>query len=152
MGDGMAESDDEAMGQENRDDNCQVVNPKGWPQPRGYSNGILCPTGGRMLLLAGQVGWDANEQIVEGGFVAQFRQSLLNIRTIVEAAGGEVGNVVRILGLLGDKDVYLENLKEIGLVWREVFGNHYPAMSFVEVSDFVEEGAQLELQADAWLP
>ncbi|HJL54743.1 MAG: RidA family protein [Candidatus Thalassarchaeaceae archaeon] len=131
---------------------CEVVNPKSWPRPRGYSNGILCPSGGRILMLAGQVGWDSSEKMVVGGFVAQFHQALLNIRSIVEAAGGEAHNVVRILGLLGDKLDYLDNLKEIGSTWREVFGGHYPAMSFVEVAGFVEEGALLELQADAWLP
>ncbi|GJM21715.1 MAG: hypothetical protein DHS20C15_16300 [Planctomycetota bacterium] len=102
--------------------------------------------------MAGQIGWDASGQLVEGGFVAQFERALANVRTLVEAAGGEAKHVVRLTIFVVDKMLYLDQLGPIGQAYREVLGRHYPCMSLVEVRALVEEGALVEIEATAALP
>jgi enamine deaminase RidA (YjgF/YER057c/UK114 family) len=127
------------------------IQPKGWPRPSGYSNAVL-PGGGRLLVLAGQVGWDEKERIVAGGFVAQFEQALRNVITLIEAAGGACEHLVHLRLFLTDKKAYLSSRKEIGQIWRTLMGRHYPCMTAVVVAGLVEEGAMIEIEGLAVLP
>jgi len=119
----------------------------GWKAPRGYSNGVLAPAGARILAVAGQVAWDAEQRMVPGEFAAQFRQALANVIAVVRAAGGAPSDLMSLTIYVVDKDVYSQHLKELGAIWKELVGRHYPAMALVEVADLLEEGAQLEIQA-----
>lgn len=129
------------------------VNPPSWPRPKGYSNGIIVDMPGRNLYLAGQVAWDAEQKIVgEGDFGAQFRQVLENIRDILHQAGGVPSHLVRLTIFVKSKAQYEESIEEVGSAYRDVIGKHYPAMTLVEVSDLLEPGALLEIEATAALP
>lgn len=130
----------------------QWIQPAGWPRPKGYSNGVVVPAGGRLLVLAGQVGWDEREQIVPGGFVPQFEQALKNVVAILRAAGGGPEHLVHLRLYLVDRQAYLSHLAEVGEVYRRVVGRHYPCMTAVGVAGLVEEGALLELEGLAVLP
>ena len=130
-----------------------IVQPEGWEQPRGYSNGILVGDAGRLLFVAGQIAWDADQQLVGGAdFAAQFRQALSNVVDVVRAAGGEPAHVVRTTVYVTDKQAYLGAVKEVGAAWRELMGRNFPAMSLVQVADLLEEGALVEIEATACLP
>lgn len=129
----------------------EVVLPKGWPRPRGYANGLRIPAGRDLLVLAGQIGWDASEHIVGPGFVEQFRQALANVLALVEAAGGRAEDIVRLTMFCADREAYLAALPEVGAAYREVLGRHYPTMSLVQVAGLVEPGAQIEIEATAAL-
>ncbi len=128
-----------------------IVQPEGWPPPKGYSNGLLL-TGSRTLCISGQIGWDERGNLVSGGFAAQFRQALANVRAVVEAAGGEVGQIGRLTIFVTDKQMYMAELKQVGAGYREVFARHYPAMSLIEVKGLLEPGALVEIEATAILP
>lgn len=126
----------------------KVVNPRSMPQPRGYNNGVLAE--GRMLFVAGQVGWDKDGNIANG-FVAQFDQALANILEVVHEAGGTAQDIGRFTIFVKDKSVYLAQRKPIGEVYRKHMGKHFPAMTLVEVKDLLEEGALVEIEATAVL-
>ncbi len=130
----------------------EVVQPAGWRRPRGYANGLLVPAGHDLLVIAGQVGWDADERIAEGGFVPQFEQALRNCLEVVTTAGGSAQDIVRLTMYCVDKQSYLADLSAVGQAYRRVLGSHYPAMSLVEVRGLVEEGALIEIEATAALP
>ncbi len=127
------------------------IQPKGWPRPKGYSNGVL-PGPGRMLVLAGQVGWDEHEKLVPGGLVPQFEQALKNVLTVVEAAGGKPEHLVQLRIYLTDKQAYLSQGEALGKVWKKLMGRHYPCMSGLVIAGLVEEGAMVELEGLAVLP
>ena len=127
------------------------VLPEGWPRPKGYANGWRVPAGRDLLLLAGQIGWDEHEKLVDGGFAAQFRQALANVRRIVEAAGGGVEDVFRLTIFVADRRAYLQDLAAVGEAYREVFGRHYPCMSLLEVAALLAPGAEVEIEATAAL-
>lgn len=128
-----------------------AVQPEGWPKPKGYGNAWLVPADRRLLFLAGQIGWDDQERVVDGGFPGQFGQALRNVRTLVEEAGGKVDDVVRLTIFVADKALYLGDLQGVGEAYREVFGRHFPCMSLVEVAALVEPGALVEVEATAAL-
>jgi len=128
----------------------QVIQPKNWPKPKGYANGIIAS--GRMLFLGGQVGWDETETIVSPDFVEQVKQALLNIVTLLDEAGGKPEHIVRMTWYITDKDAYMNSQRELGQVYREVIGKHYPAMSLLVIKALVEEGAKVEIEATAVLP
>lgn len=129
------------------------IQPEGWERPSGYSNGISVSGAQRLLFLAGQVAWDGQKQLVGGAdFAAQFRQALQNVVDILSAAGGRPEHLVRLTVFVKDKDAYEAQLREVGAVWRELVGAHYPAMSLVQVADLLEVGALLEIEATAALP
>ena len=128
----------------------QVIQPKNWPKPKGYSNGIVAS--GSMLFIGGQVGWDETETIVSDDFVKQVKQALLNIITILHEAGGKPEHIVRMTWYVTDRDAYMNSQKELGLVYTEVMGRHYPAMSLLVIKALVEEGAMVEIEATAVLP
>jgi len=132
-------------------DKIEVVLPEFWPRPRGYSNAVIMPRG-RTLHVAGMVGWDIEGNFPAGGFAAQFRQALLNIRTCIEAAGSRVDLIGRMTIYVTDKREYQSEIAKVGEVYREIIGRHYPAMALVEVKGLVETGAKVEIEADAIVP
>lgn len=119
---------------------------------RGYSNGILVPSGARLLFVAGQIGWNRERELVGGGFPAQFEQALANVVAVVAAAGGGPEQVARLTLYVVDRSEYLEQLAAVGAAYRRVLGDHYPAMALVEVSGLLEPGARVEIEAIAALP
>ena len=127
------------------------VNPPSLAKPSGYSHGMVAPAGA-LLHVAGQVGWDADGRLVGDGFVAQFEQALRNVLAVVVAAGGEAVGVTRLRIYVTDLADYRRNLREIGAVYRQQMGRHYPAMALVQVAGLLEEGAKVEIEADAAVP
>ena len=123
----------------------QIVNPASLGAPRGYSNGILTPTGGRMLFIAGQVGWNSEQRLIGEGFIEQFGRALENVVAVVREAGGQPGDLVRLTIYVVDKGEYLDGLRPVGEVYRGVMGHHYPAMSLVEGQALLEPGARVEI-------
>ena len=131
----------------------EQIHPAGWAKASGYANGILVPPGHALLFVAGQIAWDADQNIVGAGdFRAQFRQALENVVTVVTTAGGGPEHIVRLTVFVADKDAYNACLRELGAAWRELMGRNYPAMSLVEVAALLEPGALLEIEATAALP
>jgi enamine deaminase RidA (YjgF/YER057c/UK114 family) len=128
----------------------QILQPPGWPKPKGYSNGIVAK--GRTVFVAGQVGWNAQEKFEASDFVGQARQALKNIVAILAEAGAKPEHIVRMNWYVGDKHEYLASAKELGPAYREVIGRHYPVMTALQVGGFVEEGAKLEIEVTAVLP
>jgi enamine deaminase RidA (YjgF/YER057c/UK114 family) len=128
------------------------LQPPGWPRPRGYSNGYRIPAGLDLVLTGGMVGWDDQEQIVPGGFVAQFEQVLRNILTVVAEAGGGPEHVVRLTVYVVDRDEYLSSLGELGAAWKRTMGRNYPAMALVQIAGLVEDGARVEIEGTAAVP
>ena len=127
-----------------------TILPEGWPRPRGYANGMVRE--GRVLAIAGQIGWNpVSNEFASDDFAAQTRQALANIRTVLRAAGGQPEHVVRLTWYITSRAEYLAALAPIGAAWRELFGRHYPAMSVVVVSGLVEERARVEIEATAVL-
>jgi enamine deaminase RidA (YjgF/YER057c/UK114 family) len=124
----------------------RAILPEGWPVPRGYANGMVAQ--GRVLVTGGLVGWDAQGVFAEG-FLAQLRQTLLNIKAVVEAGGGRVEDIVRLTWYVTDIGAYRASLKEMGPVYREVLGRHFPAMAVVGVTALVEPEALVEIEATA---
>ncbi|MCU4181816.1 RidA family protein [Bosea sp. BH3] len=124
----------------------RAILPEGWPQPRGYANGMVAE--GRVLVTGGLVGWNA-EGVFAEGFIGQLRQTFLNIRAVVEAGGGHVEDIVRLTWYVTDIPAYRASLKEIGPIYREAFGRHFPAMAVIGVSELVEPEALLEIEATA---
>jgi enamine deaminase RidA (YjgF/YER057c/UK114 family) len=126
------------------------INPESLGAPRGYSNGTLL-RGGAILFVAGQIGWDERQKLVEGGFAAQFERALRNVLHVVTSAGGTSECIGRLTIFVVDKQEYLDALKPVGVAYRAVMANHYPAMSLVEVSALLEPGARVEVEATAVL-
>ena len=125
-----------------------VINPEGWPQPKGYANAVVAA--GQILVIAGQIGWDpVTERLVSDDFVRQVRQALANVVTVLKAAGGKTENLVRMTWYITDPDAYRANLKEIGRAYRDEVGRFYPAMSVVVVAGLLERGARVEIEATA---
>src|SRR5688572_6480148 len=110
----------------------QFLHPPGWPRPKGYSNGIAAS--GRLVFVAGQIGWDEKEEIVSDDLVQQIRQALRNTVLVLRVAGAMREDVVRMTWFLTDKKGYMEKREEIGEVYQSIMGKHYPAMSVVFVS------------------
>jgi enamine deaminase RidA (YjgF/YER057c/UK114 family) len=127
----------------------EIINPQELGQPRGYSNGILAE--GRLLFIAGQVGWNSSQQMVSDDFTEQFAQALENILTVVDRAGGEATNIVRLLIFVTDKQEYLSKVKDVGAAYRRLMGRHFPAMTLVEVKSLLEDSAKVEIEAMAVL-
>lgn len=127
----------------------ETIHPDGWLPAKGYANGVLTKDG--VLHIGGQIGWDAHKQFVSDDFIGQMRQALLNIRSIVEAAGGKVEDVTRLTWFVTDKGEYLAAQQAVGAAYREVFGRHFPAMSMVVVAGLIEDRAKVEIEATAHL-
>ena len=127
----------------------QVLQPSGWPQPKGYSNGIMAE--GRLVVTGGVVGWDVAGRFADG-FVAQVRLALENIVAIMAEGGARPEHLVRLTWYVVDMDEYLSNLKALGKAYRDVIGAHYPSMALVQVVRLVETSARLEIEATAVVP
>lgn len=127
------------------------VEPPDWKAPKGYSNGMRVRGATDLLFVAGQIGWDAEQNLVDGGFSAQFRQALDNVRAVVEQAGGQPAHIVRLTIYVTDKRQYLDQIRDVGAAYRDVLGKHFPAMALVQVADLLEEGALVEIEATAAL-
>ena len=123
------------------------INPASLAQPRGYSHGI--EASGRLLFVAGQVGWNERAEIVSEAFLEQFDQALANVLTVVSEAGGAPSSIVRLTIYVTDKAEYLAAQKDIGERYRARMGRHYPAMTLVEVKSLLEPGAKVEIEATA---
>jgi enamine deaminase RidA (YjgF/YER057c/UK114 family) len=128
-----------------------AILPPGWPRPSGYANGISAR--GRIVVVAGQVGWDpVTERIVSDDFVAQTRQVLHNIVAVLHAANAHQRQVVRLTWYVTVRAEYLASLADVGRAYREVFGSHFPAMTLVIVAGLLEPGAKVEIEATAVVP
>jgi enamine deaminase RidA (YjgF/YER057c/UK114 family) len=127
----------------------QVLQPSGWPQPKGYSNGIMAE--GRLVVTGGVVGWDVAGRFADG-FVAQVRLALENIVAILAEGGARPEHLVRLTWYVVDMDEYASSLKALGKVYRDVIGTHYPSMALVQVVRLVETSARLEIEATAVVP
>jgi|SRR5688572_9176139 enamine deaminase RidA (YjgF/YER057c/UK114 family) len=128
----------------------QFLHPRHWKQAKGYTNGIAAE--GRIVFVAGQVGWNASQQFDTDDFVAQTRQALENVVAIVQEAGGTPRHIARLTWFITDKNEYLSRLPEIGEAYRSVMGRHFPAMTMVQVVALVEDRAKVEIEASAVLP
>ena len=127
----------------------KVIQPEGWVKPKGYANGVLGAAGGQFLFVAGQIGWKPDGTFAGPDFLSQFEQALKNVVSVVEAAGGSASDICRIRTFVVNKQDYLKDLREVGRLWKETIGRHYPAMAFVEVSSLMEDEALLEIEATA---
>ena len=127
----------------------ELINPEHLGRPRGYSNGVLAPAGGRVLFVAGQIGWDERQRLVGEDFVEQFDRALANALAVVGAAGGGPEQVARLTVYVTDKREYAARTREVGERWRARMGRHFPAMSLVEVRGLLEDGAKVEIEATA---
>lgn len=129
----------------------QVLQPEGWAPPIGYANGVSVPAG-RMVFIAGQVGWNAQQVFDSEDLVAQFEQALENVLAVLAAAGGAPQHICRMTAYCTDKPEYLAVRRELGGIWRHHMGKHFPAMSMIFVSDLLDHPGKIELEATAVLP
>jgi enamine deaminase RidA (YjgF/YER057c/UK114 family) len=127
------------------------INPESLGAPRGYSNGVLMAADGRLLFIAGQIGWDRNQKIVSDDLVEQFDRALANVISVVTEAGGKPEQIARLVIYVADKHEYKARMKEIGERYRTRMGKHFPAMALVEVRSLLEDGAQIEIEGTAVL-
>jgi enamine deaminase RidA (YjgF/YER057c/UK114 family) len=128
----------------------KVLQPPGWPRPKGYANGISAR--GRTIFTAGVVGWDETERFAAEDLPGQFRQVLANILAILAEDGAGPEHVVRMTCYVTSRDDYVAGAREIGAAWRELMGRNFPAMAVVEVSALVERQAKVEVEAIAVVP
>ncbi len=129
----------------------RVLLPEGWAPPQGYANGIEAPAG-RIVFIAGQVGWDAQQRFHSEQIAPQFAQALDNVLAVLAQAGGQAQHICRLTAYCCDKPAYLAARAELGAIWRERMGRHYPAMSMIFVSDLLDRPGVIELEATAVLP
>jgi enamine deaminase RidA (YjgF/YER057c/UK114 family) len=129
----------------------QVLLPEGWDAPIGYANGIAVD-GGRIVFVAGQVGWNEHQKFESEEIVPQFRQALKNILAVLKQAGGEAHHICRMTAYCCDKPAYMAARRQLGAVWRELMGTHYPAMSMIFVVDLLDNPGKIELEATAVVP
>jgi len=125
--------------------------PAGWAPPVGYANGIEAPAG-RLVFVAGQVGWDAAQKFQSEELAPQFEQALKNVLAVLAAAGGSPAHICRITAYCCDKPAYLAARPQLGRIWRELMGRHYPAMSMIFVADLLDAPGKIELEATAVIP
>ena len=128
----------------------QILQPPSWARAKGFSNGIVAS--GKMVFIAGQVGWTGQGEWKEKSFAGQFRQTIQNILDVLAEAKGKPEHIVRLTWYVLDRDEYLASLKEVGAAYRELMGRHYPTMAVVQVSGLVEREARLEIEATAVVP
>ena len=127
----------------------QILQPSGWPAPKGYANGMAAD--GRIVVTGGVIGWDHHGHL-PSGFVAQVSQTLSNISAILAEGGARPEHLVRLTWYVVDMEEYLANLKTLGQVYRDILGAHYPAMALVQVVRLVEKAARVEIEATAVVP
>jgi enamine deaminase RidA (YjgF/YER057c/UK114 family) len=128
----------------------KILQPPGWARAKGFSNGISAT--GKLVFIAGQIGWTGDCKWQARDFAGQFRQALLNVITVLREAQGRPEHIVRLTWYVLDKQEYLDSLKGVGEAYRELMGKHYPTMAVVQVSGLVEDEARLEIEATAVVP
>jgi enamine deaminase RidA (YjgF/YER057c/UK114 family) len=128
----------------------QVLQPPGWPQPKGYANGIAAT--GRQVFVGGTIGWNEHEEFTSDEFAEQTRQALKNIVAVLAEAGARPEHVVRMTWYVTDKREYLDSAKAVGAAYRSVMGYHFPAMALVQVVALVEDQAKVEIETTAVIP
>ena len=128
----------------------QVIHPAGWAPTKGYSAGMIAE--GRQLFIAGQIAWDNDQVFHSDDLIEQFALALDNVLAVLKAAGGEVQQLTEMTVFVTDLEAYRQRYRELGPIWRERLGRHYPAMALIGVSGLVEERALVEIQARAVLP
>lgn len=133
-----------------RETGARILQPHGWMRPRGYANGIVAS--GRLVFISGQIGWDEQGRFPSNSFVEQARQALRNILTILAEVDGKPGHITRLTWYIVDKQEYLACSKELGQVYQELMGDHYPAMTAIEVAGLLEDQARVEIEAMAVVP
>jgi enamine deaminase RidA (YjgF/YER057c/UK114 family) len=129
----------------------RILHPPTWSPPVGYANGVSAPEG-RLVFIAGQVGWDVEQKFHSDQLVPQFEQALKNILAILEQAGGVPSDVCRLTAYCIDRPAYLAGRAELGRIWKRLMGAHYPAMSMIFVADLLDHPAKIELEATAVVP
>jgi enamine deaminase RidA (YjgF/YER057c/UK114 family) len=127
----------------------QILQPGGWPAPKGYANGMAAD--GRLVVTGGVIGWD-HQGDLPAEFTAQVRQTLSNISAILAEGGARPEHLVRLTWYVVDMEEYLASLKTLGQIYRDIFGTHYPAMALVQVVRLVEQAARVEIEATAVVP
>ena len=127
-----------------------VLCPEGWAAPKGYANGISAR--GQQIFVGGQIGWNAAQQFESDDFIDQTRLALSNVLSVLQTGGASPAHMVRMTWYITDRQMYQSRLKELGQVYREVMGRHYPAMTCVVVSGLVEERALVEIEVTAVIP
>lgn len=127
-----------------------ILQPPGWPRPKGYANGVACS--GRQVFVSGMIGWDAEGRFHTDDFVGQARQALRNIVAVLREAGAGPEHIVRMTWYVVDKREYLDAGRALGAAYREVLGAHYPAMSAVQVAGLMEDRARVEIEVTAVIP
>lgn len=121
------------------------INPRELASPRGYNNGMMAPAG-RLLAIAGQIACDVEGKLVSSDFVQQFGRSLANVIAVLHEAGGVPADLISLRIYVTDKKLYVARTKEIGVIYRELMGTHYPAMALLQVADLLEPGALVEIE------
>ena len=127
-----------------------ILAPRGWKPPIGYSNGIAAS--GTLVFIAGQVGWNEQQQFESDEIVPQFQQALKNVLAVLAEAGGRPAHICRMTAYCCDKPAYLAARRELGRIWRSLMGAHYPAMSMIFVADLLDSPGKIELEATAVIP
>ena len=128
----------------------KILQPAHWPRPRGYANGVSAT--GLSVFVSGMIAWDAQGKLVGSDFADQVRQALSNVVEILAEANAKPEHIVRMTWYVVSKQEYIAASKEIGVVYREIIGRHYPAMTAVEVSSIMEDGARVEIEVTAVIP
>jgi enamine deaminase RidA (YjgF/YER057c/UK114 family) len=128
----------------------QFLHPKNWAPTRGFSNGVAAD--GRQVFVAGQIGWNARQEIVDDDFIAQVEQALRNVVDVLAEADTRPEHLVRLTWYVTDKQEYIRRASEVGEVYRRVIGRHFPAMTLVQVAALVEDRAKVEIEATAVVP
>jgi len=129
----------------------KLINPEGLGAPSGFSHGVLADPGGKLLFIAGQIAWDQDRNIVSDDFVEQFDKALANVITVLQAAGGESGNIARLVIYVTNKLEYLARTKAVGERYQKHMGKHFPAMVLVQVAALLDDAAKVEIEAMAVL-
>lgn len=127
----------------------RVLQPAGWPRPKGYANGMVAE--GRQVFVAGQVGWDEQQQFADG-LAAQVRQTFKNIVAVLKEADALPEHLVRLTWYVTSRDEYYAELPQIGRAYREILGHHFPTMAVVQVVALMEAQAKVEIEATAVVP
>jgi enamine deaminase RidA (YjgF/YER057c/UK114 family) len=128
-----------------------VLFPQGWAPPIGYANGIVVPAG-RLVFIAGQVGWDEQQRFHSEELRPQFEQALKNVLAVLALAGGAPSHICRMTAYCIDRPAYLAERAQLGAIWKRLMGRHYPAMSMIFVADLLDHPAKIELEATAVIP
>lgn len=128
----------------------EILQPPGWPRPKGYANGIAAR--GRMIFVSGMIGWDAEGVFRATDFAGEVRQALANVVAVLAEAGAAPEHIVRMNWYVVDRNEYIAAYPAIGVAYREIIGPHYPAMTAVAVAALVEDAARVEIEVTAVVP